>query len=56
MASLFVPPKSPPKPPKPVQARDAEAAKADINRQRRRGSGTYAQTIAGSGLKTALGQ
>jgi hypothetical protein len=56
MAGLFMPPKSAPKVKTPPVARDAEMAKANINNERRRGAGTYQQTIAGSGLKTALGQ
>lgn len=54
MASLF----SSPKPTKvaPVKTQDAEAAKAKINQDRRRSSGSFQNTIVGSGLKTALGQ
>lgn len=55
MASLFT---SPPKPKtvQPVRTADAELARSRINKERRRAAGTYAQTILGSGLKTALGQ
>jgi hypothetical protein len=54
MASLFMVPKSPKSPPRAKE--NPELGRAMINRERhRQAGGSYAETIAASGLKTSTG-